>query len=171
MKRQPIIGVMGGAAVEPEVVKAAYTLGRLIAENGWVLLNGGRNAGVMAASSQGAADHGGLTVGILPDADTSQAARHIQIPICTGMGSARNTINVLSSDIVVACTGSAGTISEIALALKHGKTVITLDFDTGHLFSRYQESGRLIAATTPEEVIKAIRHFFAGSGNLKPPIS
>jgi uncharacterized protein (TIGR00725 family) len=44
------------------------------------------------------------------------------------MGSARNNINVLSSDIVVACgMGGAGTASEIALALKGNKPVILLN--------------------------------------------
>jgi uncharacterized protein (TIGR00725 family) len=44
------------------------------------------------------------------------------------MGSARNNINVLSSDVVVACgMGGAGTASEIALALKGNKPVILLN--------------------------------------------
>lgn len=156
MKRRLIIGIMGGGTVSPKVAQAAYQLGGMIAKQGWVLLNGGRNAGVMAASAQGAAEQGGTTVGILPDADTSRMADHIHIPICTGMGSARNAINVLSSDIVVACPGGPGTISEIALALKNGKTVITLDIDTGDLFARYQTEGLLVRATTPREVIQHI---------------
>ncbi len=147
---------MGGGRMEPAEAEKAYNLGALIANQGWVLLNGGRNAGAMAASAKGASDHGGLTVGILPDADTTQASAHIQIPICTGMGSARNTINVLSSDIVVACPGGAGTLSEIALALKHEKTVITMGFDTGSSFANFMRSGALIAVNTPEEVIEEI---------------
>ncbi|MFP4388111.1 MAG: DNA-binding protein, partial [Desulfococcaceae bacterium] len=35
-------------------MEIAERLGRRIAEAGWVLLNGGRNAGVMAASAKGA---------------------------------------------------------------------------------------------------------------------
>lgn len=156
MKKSLIVGVMGGGSVKPEEAKAAYTLGALIARQGWVLLNGGRDAGAMAASAQGAFDLGGLTVGILPDADTVQASPHIQIPICTGMGSARNTINVLSSDIVVACPGGAGTLSEIALALKHGKNVITMGFDTGRVFADFMRAGALIAVNTPEEAVEEI---------------
>lgn len=163
MNRVPIVGVMGGGSVQLHDAQAAYHLGRLIAQKGWVLLNGGRNAGIMAASAKGARENGGITVGILPDADASLAAKHIQIPICTGMGSARNTINVLSSDIVVACVGSAGTLSEIALALKHGKHVITLGFDTGALLAAYREEGALRSAQTPEEVVEQIEHFFLKS--------
>jgi predicted Rossmann-fold nucleotide-binding protein len=43
------------------------------------------------------------------------------------MGNARNSINVLSSDIVIACGMGAGTASEITLALKSNKKVILLN--------------------------------------------
>lgn len=136
-KRQLIIGVMGGGKASAEAIKNAYRLGKLIAENGWILLNGGRNAGIMDASAKGAKDGGGLTIGILPDADTHRVSRYIDIPILTGMGNARNCINVLSSDIVVACNGKMGTLSEIALALKSEKHVILLDFDQFPVFTDY----------------------------------
>ncbi len=155
--RPLIIGVMGGGCVSSRAVDEAYALGALIAQQGWILLNGGRNAGVMEASARGAAEHGGITVGILPDSDRSRAAEHIQIPICTGMGSARNAINVLSSDVVVACTGGPGTISEIALALKHAKPVIALQIDTSPVFSEFISAGRLLTAETPRQVIELIR--------------
>lgn len=157
MKRSVIIGVMGGASASKEDLQTAYDLGRRIAEQGWILLNGGRNAGIMAASAKGASERGGVTVGILPDAQPSASAPHIQIPICTGMGSARNTINVLSSDVVVACPGGAGTISEIALALKNGKTVITMGFPTAELFASHRHQGQLIEVQTPDEVIEKIK--------------
>lgn len=158
MKRSAIIGVMGGGSASKEDQQTAYDLGGRIAEQGWILLNGGRNAGIMAASAKGASEKGGVTVGILPDAQPSASAPHIHIPICTGMGSARNTINVLSSDVVVACPGGTGTISEIALALKHGKTVITLGFATGELFASYRNRGRLIDVQTPDEAILNIKN-------------
>ena len=44
------------------------------------------------------------------------------------MDNARNNINILSSDVVIACGyGGSGTASEIALALKSGKPVILLN--------------------------------------------
>jgi uncharacterized protein (TIGR00725 family) len=157
VKRSVIIGVMGGGSASQEALQTAYDLGGRIAGQGWILLNGGRNVGIIAASAKGAAERGGVTVGILPDAQPSASAPHIQIPICTGMGSARNVINVLSSDVVVACPGGTGTISEIALALKHGKTVITMGFPTGDLFASYRKQGRLVEVETPDEAIKKIK--------------
>jgi uncharacterized protein (TIGR00725 family) len=111
----------------------------------------------MKASAKGAFENGGLTVGILPDDDNHRKSAYISVPIITGMGSARNFINVLSSHIVVACPGGAGTLSEIALALKHGKKVILLDFDPGTGFAAYKKTGELIFVKTPEEVIEAIK--------------
>lgn len=159
-ERPLIVGVMGGAQVDEAAMEIAYRLGALIAGNGWVLLNGGRNQGVMAASAKGAAENGGLTIGILPDDNVAQASAHIRIPICTGMGSARNTINVLSSDVVVACPGGTGTLSEIALALKHGKPVITIGYDPEACFRSEQYSHRLFEVATAEDAIGIIKNHF-----------
>jgi uncharacterized protein (TIGR00725 family) len=159
VKRPLIIGVMGGSRADEIDLRDAYKLGTLIAQQGWVLLNGGRNKGIMSASAHGADAMGGLTIGILPDENASQAADHIKIPICTGMGSGRNIINVLSSDIVVACPGGMGTISEIALALKHSKRVITLKMNVAAIFKNELDSGLLSEANSPEQVIGQIRKF------------
>ncbi len=157
MKRSIIIGVMGGGQAMPEDIDTAYSLGSLIAKQGWVLLNGGRDTGIMDASAKGAADHKGLTIGILPDDNCSKISSHIQIPIVTGMGNARNCINVLSSNIVVACAGGAGTISEVALAVKCNKPVILLNFDLIKTFERYIKSNLIHFVKTPQEAIEKIK--------------
>ncbi len=157
MPRSPIIGVMGGGTASPDDLENAYQLGGLIAQNGWVLLNGGRSAGIMEASAKGAKSQGGLTVGILPGESRRGTSAYIDIPVLTGMGNARNCINVLSSDVVVACPGNAGTLSEIALALKVRRPVILLNFDIGNVFDSYTEPGLLHHATTPEEVVELIK--------------
>ena len=48
MQNPLIVGVMGGGSVDHETGQSAYQLGSLIAARGWILLNGGRDAGVMA---------------------------------------------------------------------------------------------------------------------------
>jgi len=57
------------------------------------------------------------------------ASVYVDIPIVTGMGSARNNINVLTSDFIVACGMGAGTLSEVSLGLKAAKPVILLGWD------------------------------------------
>ena len=163
MKNQVIVGVMGGGQASAPDIQAAYELGTLIAAQGWILLNGGRNAGIMNASAKGARAQGGITVGILPDDSIRRVSEYIQIPIVTGMGDARNNINVLTSNIVVACPGGAGTISEIALALKNEKQVILFNINTGDVFARYRGKGLLFEAETPEEVIETIKRL------IRPP--
>jgi hypothetical protein len=75
------------------------------------------------------------------------------------MGSARNTINALSSRVMVACPGGTGTLSEIARALKHRRAVVLMGMAVGDLFAAYQAEGRLKKVTTPEEVIAAIKSY------------
>jgi len=157
MKKSLIIGVMGGGTATVEDTAAAYELGRLIAGQGWVLLNGGRNSGIMEASAKGAYEHGGLTVGILPDENHHRASEFISIPITTGMGSARNSINVLSSDVVVVCPGGPGTLSETALGLKYDRPLIFLKFKAGYKFAGSGKSGRVHYAKTAKQVIEIIK--------------
>ena len=164
MNKQTIIGVMGGGAASTAAHKIAYHLGQLIAGQGWVLLNGGRNCGIMQASAKGAFDAGGTTVGILPDETDEQLSPYIRIPVLTGIGSARNCINVLSSEVVVACQGGTGTVSEIALALKYGRPVILLDFDIGDVFRAYRQQGQLVMVNTAEEAVVQIKAFIENGG-------
>jgi uncharacterized protein (TIGR00725 family) len=156
--RKIIIGVMGGGEiVNTGDYEDARCLGGLIAKEGWILLNGGRASGIMEASARGAKENSGLTVGILPGNDPAWASEYIDIPILTGIGFARNYINVLTSEVVVALPGRTGTISEIALALNIGKKVISLNFDLGPLFKNYEEEKQLIYVKQPEEVISLIK--------------
>lgn len=156
-----VIGVMGGALADEATLVHARELGRLIAGEGWVLLNGGRDAGVMAASAAGAHEAGGLVVGVLPDDNLLGIAAGVDIPILTGMGDARNVINVLSSRVVVALPGGAGTVSEIAHALKLGRPVVLLGMPDGGLFAAERARGRLVDAATPTDAVSHIRRFLA----------
>jgi uncharacterized protein (TIGR00725 family) len=123
-----IIGVMGtGNLATPKDLELAYQLGQLIAENGWILLTGGREVGVMDAASRGAKAGGGLVVGILPGHDSVGMSTAVDIPIVTDLGNGRNNINVLSAKVVIACGMGLGTASEVALALKNQKPVILLN--------------------------------------------
>jgi uncharacterized protein (TIGR00725 family) len=128
--RKIIIGVMGPGEKATEAdIQNAYRLGELIAQQGWILLTGGRKSGVMDAVNQGAKSANGLTIGILPSDHRKDISEAVDIAIFTDMGNARNNINVLSSDVVIACGMGAGTASEVALALKANKQVILWNDD------------------------------------------
>lgn len=152
--RKPVIGVMGGSKASAAVYAQAKKLGSLIAQRGWVLLNGGRNQGVMAASAEGARQAGGTVIGILPDSTDSRASPHLDFAIMTDMGDGRNLLNVLSSDVVIACSGKLGTLSEVVLALKRDKRVILLGWElTDPQFNQFIKTGLLTFAATPEEAV------------------
>ncbi|MBW4458333.1 MAG: cytochrome [Nostoc indistinguendum CM1-VF10] len=143
--RKIIIGVMGpGKNATANDLQNAYTLGQLIAKQGWILLTGGKNVGVMDTVSKGAKSGNGLTIGILSSDNQESISSSVDIAIFTDMGNARNNINVLSSDVVIACGMGAGTASEIALALKASKQVILLSND--------EESKVFFKKLSPENV-------------------
>jgi uncharacterized protein (TIGR00725 family) len=157
--RKIVIGVMGpGDRASETELKLAYEIGQLIAQNGWVLLTGGRDTGVMDAASKGAKAANGLTIGVLPSNNSVGISEAVDIAIITDMGNARNNINVLSSHVVIACGMGAGTASEIALALKANKQVILLNVDReSQIFFQKLSANNVFVAQNPREAIDLVR--------------
>lgn len=123
MRRYVAVVGAGDTAGEPHLDKLAYDVGRLVAEAGAVVVTGGLG-GVMAAASRGAAEAGGLVVGLLPGTDRAAANPHLTLALPTGLGEARNALVVRAADVLIAIGGGWGTLSEIALALKTGTPVV-----------------------------------------------
>ncbi|MGQ9569628.1 MAG: TIGR00725 family protein [Thermodesulfovibrionales bacterium] len=117
------ISVIGAGTADVATLKTAEEVGRLIAKHGAILICGGLE-GVMEAASKGAHMEGGITVGILPQNNKNEANPYIDIPIVTGFGEGRNVIISRSADAIIAIGGEYGTLSEIAFGLKMGKPVI-----------------------------------------------
>lgn len=162
-----VIGIMGGGRANAATSALAREIGARIAAEGWVLLNGGRHCGVMAASAAGAAEAGGLVVGVLPGDDFSGVARGVDIAIPTGMGDARNVINILASHVVVALPGGAGTVSEVAHALKAGRGVVVVGWDPGEVL-RKAGGSRLTIATDASSAIEAVKRLLHEPGAHLP---
>ena len=125
MDRKPLIPVIGpGLNCPDSLIAVAEELGKAIGQEGYNLISGGRNIGVMDAVSRGAKGSGGAVIGILPGTDNSDSSESLDISIITGAGSARNNFIVLSSDVIIALGKGPGTFSEIALAIKAEKPLI-----------------------------------------------
>jgi len=120
------VAVCGASEATPSQIEAAREIGRLLAQAGAIVINGGLG-GVSGAASEGAAAAGGLVVGLLPDAHRAGANPHLTIALPTGLGQGRNTLVVTAAQSVIAIGGGWGTLSEIALAKRLGRPVITLD--------------------------------------------
>lgn len=126
MTARPVrITVVGAGRCDEATASIAERVGNEIARRGGVLICGGLG-GVMEAAARGASSAGGTTVGILPGDSADDASEFVEIPLATGMGHARNVINVRAADAVVAVGGSYGTVSEVALALKMGVPVVAV---------------------------------------------
>ena len=103
----------------------AEEVGVLLGRAGATVVTGGLG-GVMRAASQGAASAGAMTIGVLPGTDSRDANEYVRVPIATGLGVVRNLVVVTAADAVVAIGGRHGTLSEIGLALRMGRHVVTL---------------------------------------------
>ena len=141
----PIVGVMGSGSESHR--ERASALGRWLAGEGVHLLTGG-GGGVMSAVSEAffaVPQRRGLVIGVLPGVEreleraSPGASRPgypnpwVEIPISTHLPLSgrrgldplsRNHINVLSSTVLVALPGGAGTASEVALALRYHRPVV-----------------------------------------------
>ena len=167
--RPPYVAVIGdGEPNGPDahrIMEWAEEVGQQLARGGAVVITGGLG-GVMRAASRGALLAGGETIGILPGADASEANEFVRTPIATGLGVARNLVVVTSADAVIAVGGRHGTLSEIGLALRMGRHVVTLS--SWRLESDHRMGGpRVHRASGPRDAVTiALR--LAGEGPLSP---
>jgi len=149
IQRKIPIGVIGPSEPSPEIYQAAKEVGRLLAREGFVVITGGLG-GVMEAASRGAKEASGLTVGILPGLNPEEANLFVDIPIPTGIGEMRNVIIVRASRALIAVGHSLGTLTEMAFALRFGKTVVGLFVPEAFLLP-------IERASSPEEAVKKVK--------------
>ena len=158
---KPIVGVMGpGESATPDENEMAFALGKALAQQGWIVLTGGRSFGIMEAAMKGAHEANGLTIGVLPTENALNSSDEADIKILTGLGSGRNIINVLSSHILVVIGMAAGTASEVSLAIKCNKKIILLHQDEITIrFFKNIGTYKVMVANTVEETIQIIKDY------------
>jgi uncharacterized protein (TIGR00725 family) len=116
------VAVCGAGDATDAVAAVAEEVGRLLGGRGAVVVCGGLG-GVMEAACRGAKAAGGTTVGILPGTRRADANRFVDVALPTGLGEMRNPLVVRAADALIAIDGGAGTLSEVAFALKTGVPV------------------------------------------------
>jgi hypothetical protein len=161
----PLIGVIGGSSATPEEAALAEEVGRALAENGAVLICGGRG-GVMEAACRGARETGGMTIGILPGTDRSEANPYVELAIPTGIGYARNTIITRSAEAVIAIAGSFGTLSEIAFSLDFGRPVVGLR--TWKVERAGHPAAPIVYTDDPQKAVREALALARGAGRSDP---
>ncbi len=154
--RRSYLAVIGPARALPALVHLGHQVGEAVAQAGAVLICGGLG-GVMEAACQGARSAGGLTVGLLPGEDRSQANQWVDVAIPTGLGEARNALVVRAADALIAVGGEYGTLSEIALGLQAGKPVVGLSTWRLTRGDGRPDDGIVAAGAPVEAVAEALR--------------
>lgn len=180
LRKLPIVGVFGaGTPLAAERVRFAQAVGAMVAGLGGHLLTGA-GYGVMAAAAEGfvsAADRLGLSIGIVPrdphgpfDRPNRDAGGRVypnpfvEIAIRTPLPPrvedwrttpARNHVNVLTADAIIALPGGFGTANELDMAAEYGN-------------ERVQPPGkrRIILAGPPDEFEPRHREMFSHAGTL-----
>jgi uncharacterized protein (TIGR00725 family) len=147
------VAVVGASAPRAEDLEHAVAAGRRLAELGAIVVTGGRG-GVMEAASRGAKEAGGLTVGILPGFDRSDANAFVDVSLPTGLGEMRNGLVARAGQAVIAIGGAWGTLAEIAFARAAGTPVFGVGtWNVGEDGVIVVESG----AEAAERAVAAIR--------------
>lgn len=143
-RHKAYIGVVGASECDQGVANVAERAGRSVAGAGAVLVCGGLG-GVMEAAARGAKQAGGFTIGLLPGTHRMAANEYIDLPIATGLGHFRNFLVAQTVDALIAIAGRYGTLSEMAMGLTLGKTVVGL--------GSWDVEG-VVSAPSPEEAVR-----------------
>ncbi len=157
--RRRMISIIGGSESSDENLRIAEELGREIAKKNAVLVCGGMG-GIMESACRGAKSEGGLTIGITPFDSKDASNDYLDIVIPTGLGYARNFLVAKAGDVVVSVDGSAGTLSEMAIAWFSDRPLIALA-NTGGWSGRLagekidnRRTDTIIPAKNPREAIE-----------------
>ena len=115
----PIICVFGGSGDicrSPAVLRLAEDTGRVLAELGYVVANGGYG-GTMEASARGAKQAGGRTIGVTCSIWKSRPNAYLDEIIATGSLTERiETLLTIGEAGYVVLPGANGTLTELASA-------------------------------------------------------
>ena len=175
MVSERIVTVFGSSRAKKgsEAYQEAYQLGKLLAEAGFVVCNGGYR-GTMEAASRGAKEAGDKTVGITTDT-FGRSSPNSWIDVESRAESYKQRLMVLVSvgDAFIVLKGGIGTLSELAFVWtltsvgELQKPVILLgdawqkaiDDLSNDLLVTDKDIDLLEMAKTPEEAVAKVRGF------------
>lgn len=154
----------------PDVLDKAKELGKEVARQGAVLVNGA-TTGFPFWAAMGAKEEGGFCVGISPAGSEEEHVEGYNLPvdymdmiIYTGFGySGRNLLLTRSSDAVIIGCGRWGTLNEFTIALEDGKPIGILEGSGGstELIPQIMEKsqrgpGNIVYDSDPKKLIEKV---------------
>jgi hypothetical protein len=121
----------------PAYVEAARALGRLIAAEGWRLVYGAGDVGLMGEVARAAQQAGARTMGVIPIhlIAREQGRRDLTTMVVTEDMHERKKVMFMNSDAIVVLPGGIGTLDEFFEVLTwkqiglHDKPIFLLDTD------------------------------------------
>jgi uncharacterized protein (TIGR00730 family) len=182
----PAVTIFGSARTTPSsrLYKVARTIGRRLAEAGYAVVTGG-GPGTMEAANRGCREGGGLSVGCNIELPHEQGMNaYVDLGIEFRYFFARKTMFVKYADAFVILPGGFGTLDELFEALTLIQTRKVRNFPVVLFGSAYWAGlldwirGTLLAGGAieeadlellqvtddPDEVVRIVRAFTAGSG-------
>lgn len=119
----------------PAYASAAEAVGRMLAQNGWRLVYGAGDVGLMGRVARAAQDAGGQTFGVIPAhlMDWEVGKRDLDTFVVTETMHERKKVMFVNADAVMVLPGGAGSLDECFEALTwrqlglHDKPVILLN--------------------------------------------
>ncbi len=125
------------SGLRPAYAQAAQALGAAIARNGWRLVYGAGDVGLMGEVARAAIGAGATSLGVIPThlLDREKGKRDLSTLIITEDMHERKKVMFMNSDAVVVLPGGAGSLDEFFEVLTwaqiglHGKPIFLLDAD------------------------------------------
>jgi len=159
--RTRLIAVIGsGKELDREVAVVAEEMGAALVRAGYGIVSGGVG-GVMEAVSRGAVRARGKEVappiiGILPSYDVTSGNAYLDLVLPTGMGHARNALVAAAGEALICIGGATGALSEVGLARKIGRPVISFPGTGGTASLVGKALSSVIEVETVDEAMEAI---------------
>ena len=176
MRAGKIVTIFGSSRVKigSKAYEEAYQLGKLLAEAGFVVCNGGYG-GIMEASSKGAKEAGGKTVGITTELFRSRSINHwIDIESRAETYVERLMVITSVADAFIVLKGGIGTLAEMTFVwvlttvgeLRRPIVLVgsawqgTIDDLSKRLLITRRETEVLKMVKTPEETVELLNEFW-----------
>jgi len=154
----------------PDALAKAEEMGREIARQGAVLVNGA-TTGLPLWAAKGAKEENGITIGLSPASSEREHLDKYQLPleyldliIYTGFGYAgRNLLLTRASDAVIIGCGRMGTINEFTIAFEDNKPIGVLqgEWQTDELIEKiikesHRGPGKVVYDSDPKKLIEKV---------------
>ncbi len=125
-----LIAVVGPSQPDRQVYESAYQIGQFLGKHPEVVVLNGGMGGVMEATAKGVQEAGGICIGLLPTHTKTDGNPYLSVALPTGLGPFRNYLLAQACDLMVAVGESPGTRTEVTMALRLGKPVLAVHWQT-----------------------------------------